>query len=41
VKRVSEQGRPYGQGEVAAIHWNNGWLEGAPDPRTEATAEGH
>jgi gamma-glutamyltranspeptidase/glutathione hydrolase len=29
------------QGEVAAIHWNNGWLEGAPDPRTEATAEGH
>jgi len=19
----------------------NGWLEGAPDPRTEATAEGH
>ena len=29
------------QGEVAAIRWNNGWLEGAPDPRTEATAEGH
>jgi len=29
------------QGEVAAIHWGNGWLEGAPDPRTEATAEGH
>ncbi len=21
--------------------WNNGWLEGAPDPRTEGTAEGH
>jgi gamma-glutamyltranspeptidase/glutathione hydrolase len=41
VKRVSEQGRPISQGEVAAIHWNNGWLEGAPDPRTEATAEGH
>ncbi|MBS1856333.1 MAG: gamma-glutamyltransferase [Acidobacteria bacterium] len=29
------------QGEVAAIRWDNGWLEGAPDPRTEATAEGH
>jgi gamma-glutamyltranspeptidase/glutathione hydrolase len=35
VKRVNSQG------EVAAIRWNNGWLEGAPDPRTEATAEGH
>ena len=35
VKRVAAQG------EVAAIHWGNGWLEGAPDPRTEATAEGH
>jgi gamma-glutamyltranspeptidase/glutathione hydrolase len=35
VKRVNAQG------EVAAIHWGNGWLEGAPDPRTEATAEGH
>ena len=29
------------QGEVAAIGFNNGWLEGAPDPRTEATAEGY
>jgi gamma-glutamyltranspeptidase/glutathione hydrolase len=29
------------QGEVAAIHFGSGWLEGAPDPRTEATAEGH
>ena len=29
------------QGEVAAIHFGAGWLEGAPDPRTEATAEGH
>jgi gamma-glutamyltranspeptidase/glutathione hydrolase len=28
------------QGEAAAIHWGNGWLEGAPDPRTEGTAEG-
>jgi gamma-glutamyltranspeptidase/glutathione hydrolase len=28
------------QGEAAAICWNNGWLEGAPDPRTEGTAEG-
>jgi gamma-glutamyltranspeptidase/glutathione hydrolase len=35
VKRVTAQG------EAAAIHWNNGWLEGAPDPRTEGTAEGH
>jgi gamma-glutamyltranspeptidase/glutathione hydrolase len=35
VKRVNSQG------EAAAIHWNNGWLEGAPDPRTEGTAEGH
>jgi gamma-glutamyltranspeptidase/glutathione hydrolase len=35
VKRVNAQG------EVAAIHWIDGWLEGAPDPRTEATAEGH
>jgi len=33
--------RVISQGEVAAIRWNNGWLEGAPDPRTEATAEGH
>jgi gamma-glutamyltranspeptidase / glutathione hydrolase len=29
------------QGEAAAIRWHDGWLEGAPDPRTEATAEGH
>ena len=29
------------QGEAAAIHWINGWLEGAPDPRTEGAAEGH
>jgi gamma-glutamyltranspeptidase/glutathione hydrolase len=29
------------QGEAAAIRWNNGWLEGAPDPRTDGTAEGH
>ena len=35
VKRIASQG------EAAAIHWNNGWLEGAPDPRTEGTAEGH
>jgi gamma-glutamyltranspeptidase/glutathione hydrolase len=31
----------HGQGEVAAIHWFNGWLEGAPDPRCECTAEGN
>jgi len=29
------------QGEAATIRFNNGWLEGAPDPRTEGTAEGH
>jgi gamma-glutamyltranspeptidase/glutathione hydrolase len=28
------------QGEVAAIRFSNGWLEGAADPRTEGTAEG-
>jgi gamma-glutamyltranspeptidase / glutathione hydrolase len=28
-------------GEVAAIGWNDGWLEGAADPRTEATAKGY
>jgi len=35
VRRVNSQG------EVAAIHWGNGWLEGAPDPRCACTAEGH
>ena len=35
VKRVGAQG------EVAAIRFNNDWLEGAADPRTEGTAEGH
>jgi len=29
------------QGEVAAIGFDNGYLEGAPDPRTEGTAEGY
>ena len=29
------------QGEVAAIAFQPGWLLGAPDPRTEGTAEGH
>jgi gamma-glutamyltranspeptidase/glutathione hydrolase len=28
------------QGEAAAIAFQNGWLEGAPDPRTEGTAGG-
>jgi len=41
VRRVNAEGRVNSQGEVAAIHWVNGWLEGAPDPRTDATAEGH
>jgi len=41
VKTKSEQGRPISQGEVAAIAFKDGWLEGAPDPRTEATAGGH
>lgn len=27
--------------EVAAIAFGDGWLEGAPDPRVEATAEGY
>ena len=40
-KRGYKVRRVNGQGEVAAIHFANGWLEGAPDPRTEATAEGH
>jgi gamma-glutamyltranspeptidase/glutathione hydrolase len=29
------------QGECAAIRWNDGWLEGAADPRTGGTAEGY
>jgi gamma-glutamyltranspeptidase/glutathione hydrolase len=29
------------QGECAAILFQNGWMEGASDPRTEATAEGY
>ncbi len=28
-------------GDAAAILFEDGWLEGAPDPRTEATAEGY
>jgi gamma-glutamyltranspeptidase/glutathione hydrolase len=28
------------QGECSAIAFQNGWLEGAPDPRTEGTAQG-
>jgi gamma-glutamyltranspeptidase len=35
VKRVTSQG------EVAAIAFQDGWLMGAADPRTEGTAEGH
>ena len=35
VKRVNTQG------ETAAIYFGGGWLEGAPDPRTEGVAEGH
>jgi len=29
------------QGDCAAILFEDGWLEGAPDPRSEATAEGY
>jgi len=29
------------QGECAAILIDNGWLEGAADPRTEGTAQGY
>jgi gamma-glutamyltranspeptidase/glutathione hydrolase len=29
------------QGECAAIQFENGWLAGAPDPRTEGTAKGY
>jgi gamma-glutamyltranspeptidase / glutathione hydrolase len=32
--------RTNAQGEVAAIAFENGWLEGAADPRTEGTAAG-
>jgi gamma-glutamyltranspeptidase/glutathione hydrolase len=41
VKRAGIDGRAISQGEAAAIRFSNGWLEGAPDPRTEGTAEGH
>jgi gamma-glutamyltranspeptidase/glutathione hydrolase len=41
VKRFGADGRGISQGEAAAIGFSNGWLEGAPDPRTEGTAEGH
>ena len=30
-----------GQGEVAAILFADGWLQGAADPRTESAAEGY
>jgi gamma-glutamyltranspeptidase / glutathione hydrolase len=34
--------RPVGaQGECAAILFDNGWLQGAADPRTEGTAKGY
>jgi gamma-glutamyltranspeptidase len=29
------------QGECAAIRFNNGWLEGAADPRSAGTAGGY
>ena len=32
--------RTNAQGEVAAVEFANGWIEGAPDPRTEGTAAG-
>jgi gamma-glutamyltranspeptidase/glutathione hydrolase len=41
VRRSESANRPYSQGEVAAIEFQDGWLAGAADPRTEGTAEGH
>jgi len=41
VVRSGPDGRSISQGETAAIRFANGWLEGAADPRTEGTAEGH
>jgi gamma-glutamyltranspeptidase / glutathione hydrolase len=32
--------RSANQGECSAIAFRNGWMEGAPDPRTEGTARG-
>jgi gamma-glutamyltranspeptidase/glutathione hydrolase len=41
VKLADARGRKLSQGEVAAIGFDNGWLLGAADPRTEGTAEGY
>ena len=45
VQRLRELGHTVdlipSQGEVAAIVLNDGWLEGAADPRTEGTAQGY
>jgi gamma-glutamyltranspeptidase/glutathione hydrolase len=40
-KRGHKVTRVNAQGEVSAIAFQPGWLQGAADPRTEGTAEGH
>ncbi|HEY2014034.1 MAG TPA: gamma-glutamyltransferase [Bryobacteraceae bacterium] len=40
-KRGYKVSRVRAQGECAAIMFEKGWLAGAPDPRSEGTAEGH
>ena len=39
--RLHREKRRRRRAKCAAIRFDNGWLEGAADPRTEGTAEGH